>query len=650
MNNGQLSPVTRILQRIVLAEGGSRLSDAQLLEEFVARRDELAFAALVRRHGPMVWAVCKRILRNEHDAEDAFQATFLILIRRAGSLARPEMVGSWLHGVAHRTALRARARSSRWQLQEILPEALLTAELLPQLAWRELQLVLDQEVDRLPERYRAPVVLCYLEGKTYTQAAQQLGWPAGTVSGRLAKARELLRARLAHRGLLLSAGLLGTILSEHAASADVPSALLDFTVKAATDVAAGGAAASVVSARVAVLTEGVMKAMWVSKLKWATVLLLAAGVLAIGMGSVLDRTLAAGRADDKINAAHKSPAQTADEKGGNPEIRRRAPAPSNRILLWYGGGFASIRPDGKDMKGPSGKPQLNPLIQAYGCRLSPDGRRAAYKGYEQTNGKLDPQFGPPKLYVKGVDQDGPGEVVLEIPFGDPTSWCWSPDGRKLAVSVFVPANHPELLKNPGLLEKTATGAKIWIVDLKTKEKTELKLSPVKTKRKNAPDSGHEIMDWSLDGKWFLTFSYSAESTDSETGRQLNLVKGDGSEVRCLSLPGQNPAFEARFSPDTRKALFTNLKDGSESLFVVDLANGKPLQVLQALNFEHVRACWSPDSKQIACTYTVRQPNPQPNQETESFLVVMDTDGRNELTVWTEKHRVGTVPFASPDWR
>jgi RNA polymerase sigma factor (sigma-70 family) len=216
MTNGNLTPVTRFLRGLALADADSRLSHADLLQQFLAERSDPAFAALVRRHGPMVWAVCRRFLYSHHDAENAFQATFLVLVRRAASLARTGALGAWLHGVAYRTALRLRQQTPCAQPLERLPEHLPAADTLSELAWRELQLVLDEEVDRLPAKCRMAFVLCYLEGKTYAQAARQVGWSTGMLWKWLAKARELMRVRLARRGLGITTGVLSTILGHHA--------------------------------------------------------------------------------------------------------------------------------------------------------------------------------------------------------------------------------------------------------------------------------------------------------------------------------------------------------------------------------------------------------------------------------------------------
>ena len=192
----------QVLDQLQHAGGG--LTDGQLLARFVATRDEPAFAALVRRHGPMVLGVCRRLLPRGPDAEDAFQATFLVLFRRARALDRGGSVANWLYTVAYHVALRARADAARRrQCERAVPRR---DEAPAADVWSDLRPVLDEELTRLPDKYRAPVVLCYLEGKTNEEAGRLLGCPVGTVKGRLSRARDLLRARLARRGVTLSAG------------------------------------------------------------------------------------------------------------------------------------------------------------------------------------------------------------------------------------------------------------------------------------------------------------------------------------------------------------------------------------------------------------------------------------------------------------
>ncbi len=280
MPTSAMSEVIQRLRSVLLLPEGADLTDGQLLECFVSRQEPAALEALVRRHGPMVWGVCHRVLGNHHDAEDAFQVTFLVLTRKAASVYPRAKVGNWLYGVAHQTALKARATRAKRRERERpaihMPEPALTDREL----WNELQPLLDQEVSRLPEKYRTVIVLCELEGKTVREAARQLSCPEGTVASRLARGRTLLAKRLGRRGLAATSGTLAAVLSQNAASAAVPTSVLASTIKAVTAVAAGhAAAAGLISVHVAALTKGIISAMLLNKLMKMTVLLLSIACL-----------------------------------------------------------------------------------------------------------------------------------------------------------------------------------------------------------------------------------------------------------------------------------------------------------------------------------------------------------------------------------
>jgi RNA polymerase sigma factor (sigma-70 family) len=306
MATDQTSEALQQLRKTVHLREGAGLTDGQLLEDYISHHDEAALAALVRRHGPMVWGVCRRVLGNFHDAEDAFQAAFLVFVRKAASIASPELLANWLYGVAHQTALKAKATAARRKERERqvtdMPEPAMAEPGL----WHDLQPVLDQEVSRLPDKYRAVVVLCDLAGKTRREAARQLGVPEGTVAGQLARARKMLAKRLARRGLQLSGAAVALVLSQNVASAVVPISVVSNTIQAATVFAAGqGAANGAISAPVAALTQGVLKTMLWSKLKVATVVL--AGVLAcVGGGAVAFLPPAAGQQRDRTTAPRAS--------------------------------------------------------------------------------------------------------------------------------------------------------------------------------------------------------------------------------------------------------------------------------------------------------------------------------------------------------
>jgi RNA polymerase sigma factor (sigma-70 family) len=295
-------------------------SDGQLLRHFVARRDEAAFEALVRRHGPMVLGVCRRVLGNAADAEDAFQATFLVLVRKAASLTGRAVVGDWLHGVARRTALNARGAAARRRAKE---QAMARPETQGDEVREDWLPVLDEELSRLPEKYRLPLVLCELEGETRREAAERLGWPEGTVAGRLARARALLAQKLARRGLAMSAAALTAALAPNAASAALPAALVATTVKAAAPFAAGSAAAA--SAKAAALADGVLKGMLLTKLKTATTALLMVG-LAVFTCGVLAEVLPGGRGEGgKAAAAAEAPPEAVKGLSARLVVRSKLP-------------------------------------------------------------------------------------------------------------------------------------------------------------------------------------------------------------------------------------------------------------------------------------------------------------------------------------
>jgi RNA polymerase sigma factor (sigma-70 family) len=258
MRTSPINSVIEHLRRAVLLPDGAGLGDGELLGSFIERHDETALAALVRRHGPMVWGVCSRLL-SHHDAEDAFQATFLVLVRKAASIRSREMVGNWLYGVAHQTALLARRTTARRRAREVQVTEMPDIEAVGRDQWPDLRPLLDEELSRLPTIYRAVIVLCELEGRSRKEAARQLGVPEGTVAGRLARARVMLAKRLIQRGVTLSGGALATLLAQNVASAGVPALVVSNTIKAASLMAARQAAAGLISVKVAALTEGVTK-------------------------------------------------------------------------------------------------------------------------------------------------------------------------------------------------------------------------------------------------------------------------------------------------------------------------------------------------------------------------------------------------------
>jgi RNA polymerase sigma factor (sigma-70 family) len=290
------SPLSVFIQHLLadLRLDGDGMTDGELLARFLGSRDEDALAALVRRHASMVWGVSRRLL-NHHDAEDAFQATFLVLVRKAADVPRAA-VANWLHGVARQTAVRLRATAAKRGRRESqvvnMPEPNV-----PEVRDADLQGVVDEELSRLPKHYRGVVVLCDLEGMTRKEAARQLGIPEGSVASRLARARALLAKRLAQQGLVFSGGSVAVALSAGSASASAPPPLVASTIKAAS-LLASGQAAGVVSAKIAALTEGVVKAMFVTKIKNVLAMVLVVGVALAGAAGLIYQTHAAGQPKD----------------------------------------------------------------------------------------------------------------------------------------------------------------------------------------------------------------------------------------------------------------------------------------------------------------------------------------------------------------
>jgi RNA polymerase sigma factor (sigma-70 family) len=322
MPSKPLDPVLRHVRRAAALAGGRDLNDDQLLERFVAGRDGEAFATLVHRYGRLVHSVCRRVLRHEHDTDDAFQATFLVFASRAASIRKTGSVASWLYGVAYRTAMNARRANRRRDAQQTEVDGVSKDQPFPRAVLREVQAILEDEVNRLPEKHRAAFLLCCLEGKSKTEAARQLGWKEGTVSSSLARARKELQRRLARRGVVLSAALGVVALDQAAARAAAAPALVQATITAGLALAAGEAALTdLVSARVAALAKGATQTMATTRLTIATALLLLVGLLT-GAGLLAQR----------VPAASSPEREQAQEPGPGPGTRpARAPSDARKL-------------------------------------------------------------------------------------------------------------------------------------------------------------------------------------------------------------------------------------------------------------------------------------------------------------------------------
>jgi RNA polymerase sigma factor (sigma-70 family) len=571
----------------------------------------------------MVYRVCRRVLRHEQDTEDAFQATFLVLGKKVRSLRNQSSLAAWLHSVAHRVALKAKAQAAtrRHHERSAPPPPDGPAD---EITLREFRAVFDAELARLPEKWRLPLVLCYLESRTQEEAASQLGWSKNTLRRRLEEARAALGRRLRKRGVS-PAALSAVLLSDCVASAAMPPQLVGPAVAAG----AGATAAPVVSAKVVALSEGVLKAMFLTKVKIATALLLSLAALVTGAG-VMQRPVLAVEPSGIPTTGGPAVAPTPAAQPPRQAARQAAPPGPNRLLFYRAGYLTLIGPDGKDAKKiPHNRDKWVPGLLA---RLSPDGKRIAYLKPVEEDLEAMRKWGTQyKAYVSGVDELEPGTLLGVMA----QTLSWSPDGKSLVVGDMVRADNPEDIKFVN-----------WLVDVKTRKKTELKLP-----------SNHQVTDWSSDGKYFLTTAFDFKKRTT----RLHLVSRDGSDDRALTGAG---AHDGQLSPDGGKVLYIGPdperkgKEPRAGLFVLDIRSGKVTRVQdQPLNGERFGHCWSPDGKRIAHAWRMHKEGDgtpanlaNPTQITESFLIVSDMNGRNPVTIATERGSPGAITIANPDWR
>jgi RNA polymerase sigma factor (sigma-70 family) len=400
MASEQASPAAQPISSITASPPGDQLGDLGdrlLLDRFVRSRDEAAFAAIVRRHGPMVLGVCRRLLRDTHEAEDAFRATFLVLVHKGSVIGLPESLAPWLHGVAYRVAARAR-HAAHLRAREREATAMPRGDTSVDLVWRDMREVLDQELGRLAQKYRDPLVLVYLEGKTTEETAHLLGCPKGTVLSRLARGRDRLRDRLVRRGVALSVWTMVMVLVEKAAPTALPAMLGEETIKAAVLTAAGPAASGAIPATVAELAKGELRSMLLSK--WKVV---AAVVLALSLAAAVMVVGARQALADKPAAADKEKDQKGEE---------------NILGAWT---VESAEEGGQ--KAPEGAFALAKLIFAADAKITvtqPDGA--------ETEGtyKLDPTKKPKEFsYTNHNGLTASGIYKLE---GDTLTVCYDPAG------------------------------------------------------------------------------------------------------------------------------------------------------------------------------------------------------------------------------
>lgn len=564
-----------------LLENGkaAKLIDQELIERFSADHDEAAFAALVRRHGPLVLGVCRRVLRDREYAEDAFQATFLVLARSIRSLRHPEALSSWLHGVAHRVSLKRRAEAARQPLVDrraleprspVDPGDEITT-------WRELRSALDEELARLPENIRTPLILCYLEDHTQDEAAAQLGLPRGTLKRRLEKGRELLRLRLGQRGITLSAALLGTTLGQQVGAA-VPRLLVASIVRSCALFAAGKGAGQSLTAQA--LAETFLKTVGRVPTHCVTAVVLAVAGAVLG-GTLLGVTAtkarpkqaspaasSKGQGQVKKELANDQPAAVATDRYGDP-LPAGAIARLGSTRFRHGNFVFCLAyfPDGKTLAtGGQGRniclwdAATGKLLRSLGSRevyalaISPDGKRIAA-----------PTMLPEGQPVVQLFDAATGKEIRQFrgqESGLSMSLAFSHDGKTLAAGGHDKTVH---------LWNAETGEEIHRLQ------------------------GHEGTVYSLQ------FSHDDKllaSTGLEEKIHLWDVASGKERTRLAGHPGGTGSVA--FSPD-RKTLVSGGKD--QTIRVWDLATGRLAKTLTGANQEIRCVAFSPDGKYLASAHS-----------------------------------------------
>jgi RNA polymerase sigma factor (sigma-70 family) len=573
MARATLSDVVDYLRKVCAVDAARELTDGQLLERFVADRDEAAFSVLVRRHGPTVLGVCRRVLSDSHLAEDSFQATFLVLVRRAAALGKHKPLGGWLYSVAQRVATRARAREAARLTRERRIKPMPQKETLDEASWQELRIILDEEIARLPEKCRDAIVLCHFENKSHEQAAKELGWPKRTLTNRLVRGRELLRQRLIKRGITLSAGVVATMFGEKVFGAPVGAMLTINTVKGAASVAAGKAVAGgCVSAVALALAEDTLSGILAIKGK-AVLMVLALGLALTGAGIAgyggfgeRDQPADTERAQNPVPKveAYKAGSQNvpmAVDLFGDPlpagavarlgTVRFRDVAEPTAQLVYAAGGKVLISAGFQFFgicawNAESGQPLYrltSPRIPT-SVAVSPDGNSLFAQGDFGDFWSIDVVTG------KELRQFKPGR------FGQAT---FSPDGRTVAVAADEPF---EVIR-----WDFATG----------------KLLP----RLAADGEIGGAAAFSPDGKILATASrdHSICLWDCSSGKELGRLSGHDKAIHSLA-----------FSQGGK--VFASAGDGRE-IRLWDIDKGKQLRALQGEQGFNSRLAFSPDGKILA---------------------------------------------------
>ncbi|HEY7424262.1 MAG TPA: sigma-70 family RNA polymerase sigma factor [Gemmataceae bacterium] len=572
MHATTLQGILEHLRRLTTPARDRDLSDADLLERFRLRGEEAAFTLLVQRHGPMVLAVCRRIRGDAHEAEDAFQATFLVLVRNAGAIRKQQSLAGWLYGVASRIAHKARLRSARQRarpfdaLPSIIrddPSAKLTAE--------ELRAALDEEIERLPDKYRIPLVLCYLADKTHEQAAGELGWPKSSVTARLARARELLQRRLRHRGFTAPASLLAALWTEQSAKAAIPTRLTLSTVRLAMQTLTGETLAAT---NAAALADGFVKGAASAKYTAMLTLLVPMGLAALSMWMV---------SSPVPSARQKTPPpQALDHRG-----EKQAPTRKPRVDL-----FGDPLPDEAVARMGWGR------LRHPDCRLafSTDGKtlisgaRNGIRIWDAATGQLRRRF----------DLDLSSNWTLSFAFTGERIFI-AGEGREkriVTLQVFDPASGK--VRRRLELPDQATCANVTL----SRDGKWLAYGHQNNIRLHDTASGREVLRlprgdciaFAPDGKTIAIcdLTGTVQIHDTASGKSVRELKRDGDTVADIA-----------FSPDGRflaSIVWNEKQRETREISIWDIITGEERHRLKGPGGFALCAAFSPDGKYVATGY------------------------------------------------
>jgi RNA polymerase sigma factor (sigma-70 family) len=622
--------VLRQLRKLVGEPGMSQRSDQQLLQQFISQHDEGAFAELLRRHGPMVLDAARCVLHDRHDAEDVYQATFLVLARKAASIRKQASLASWLYGVAYRLAMKARTSANKRRTRERQSVPKDQTSVLDEMSWREFRLILHEELQRLPDKYRSPLLLCYFEGATQDEAAEQLLWNKWTLKDRLDRARDLLRTRLTRRGVIPSTALFAALLARDAASA-VPAAVLDSLAHACSLVAAGQPTATAVSAQAAGLADHAIRGIAFTKAKLAVAMILAFGMIAAGAGLAT------------YQACKDDPPQEKKEVKLNLLAKDEVPSKQSKE-----------RPQRTDLSG-------DPLPEEAVARLgtvrfnhgdglntlyfSPDGRTIMSEGggslrlWDAATGKELRQFITAKPSFDdqtALSTDGKTMTFLNQDFND-TVRVWDLARGKEVRTTPLPVQRNEMsvfrrnaLSRDGLLCALHTPKQIQVFDIATARElyklpnegdeiravifagTDRLVTADKQQvirvweartgeplRQFAHDSPVEVLTSSADGRWLATLQHHNHAID-------RLLESDVVQVWDLTTGARKHTLVARpkrwfmkvqFAPDGKFLFTSSFGHNGNELTVWDLETGQRVRELGGVAATAIAV--SPDRNRLA---------------------------------------------------